>query len=672
MEFCRKNILSIVVLFVSCLLYIFCPYSPIKFVSICYILCFFFCIFHRHAFIWTNTIAVPLFFIFTFLFTPVGESVAHHLKIAAQHKYIIGGALTLIGIAWVFLFLSFSNLKPIDTKIRFKNPSKNFRFLICGLLIAVGICLIYLNSFETDVSYGGDEHYHTISIEICQLLLLCLISKPIIAILWLILIVSAAIFRGELGSINKIYQLNVILILVISAVFGWLSFSGNLNDELIYERALRYPCLQPWLSAILGGLCYEYWGQTKPLSFGVLRFLPMISLYAIAMLFFLLTYRKIKNLWLSILIVFAICTIPILLYHGSLIYLEMPLVAALGFILYDAKRWVGLSPDKLWKTATFLATVALCFLKETGIAIAILLCLVRLLVRLKKFQRKNEKSLTKAVLITELKLYLFILLPGIVYLILRYMAGYRPYQLHFENLANLSLWFEGLSQLVKQYGLILAPAIIGFWRFYKKQRYNFLICLILGAGIWLYHFLENPQWIGLARFNLMFVPIIGILTIEGLTGKLTKSNWFIGFIILLIFVSNILLSPIDLQGRRSDWGKSGERWYNWTICLTDIKQENPNAKVLVANMPYPYGIGLVLERIGWEAKVRQIKPLTDEDANLTSSLEFAKNIGFDFVIYRYEKAVKLNDSEQSLKGFKFIKDYPSRCGGLILFEKKVN
>lgn len=88
-------------------------------------------------------------------------------------------------------------------------------------------------------------------------------------------------------------------------------------------------------------------------------------------------------------------------------------------------------------------------------------------------------------------------------------------------------------------------------------------------------------------------------------------------------------------------------------------------------MPYPYGIGLALERICWEAKVRQIKPLSDEETNLTSSLEFAKKEDFDFVIYRYEKPVKLGDSEQFLNGFKFVKDYPSRCGGLILF-KKVN
>ncbi|HON09036.1 MAG TPA: hypothetical protein PLW02_13145, partial [Verrucomicrobiota bacterium] len=126
---------------------------------------------------------IPLFFIFTFLFTPVGESIAHHLKIAEQYKYIIGGVIVLIGIAWVFLFLSLSKLKPIDAKLRFKNPSTNFHFLLYGLLIAVGICLIYLNSFETDLSYGGDEHYHAVSIEICQLLMLCLISKPIIAIL---------------------------------------------------------------------------------------------------------------------------------------------------------------------------------------------------------------------------------------------------------------------------------------------------------------------------------------------------------------------------------------------------------------------------------------------------------------------------------------------------------
>lgn len=569
------------------------------------------------------------------------------------------------------LFLSFSNLKTIDAKLRFKNPSTNFRFLLCGFLIALGICLIYLNSFETDLSYGGDEHYHTVSIEICQLLMLCLVSKPIIAILWFILIVSAAIFRGESGSTNKIYQLNIILIFVVSAVFGWLAFNGNTNDELIYERSLRYPCFQPWLSTILGSLCYEYWGQTKPLSFGVLRLLPMISLFGIAMLFFLLTYRKIKSFLISIPIVFAICSIPILLYHAPLIYLEMPLVAALGFILYDAKRWVGLSPDKLWRTAAFLATVSLCFLKETGIAIAILLCLARLFIRLKKFRRKNKESVTQALLMTEFKLYIFILLPGVMYLILRYMAGYRPYRMHLENLANLSLWLEGISNLIKQYELLLAPAIIGFWRFYKRRGYDFLVYLLLGVGIWFYHFLEDPQWIGLARFNLIYLPIVGVLAIEGLMIESKRRGLFIVSIIVLVFVSNIFLSPVDLHGRRTDWGKSGERWYDWTVCLTDIKRENPDAKVLIANMPYPYGIGLALERICWEAKVRQIKPLSDEETNLTSSLEFAKKEDFDFVIYRYEKPVKLGDSEQFLNGFKFVKDYPSRCGGLILF-KKVN
>lgn len=602
----------------------------------------------------------------------MGESVVHRLKIIPQYKYIIDGTLAVIGLIWSFSISSYSNLKTIDTKVRFKNCPNIYRPIICGLLFAIGICVIYLNSFETDISYGGDEHYHAISIEMCQLLLQYLISKPTIALLWFILIISVVILRRKSETPNKLYQISIILLFVISVAFGWLAYNGNINDEFIFERSLRYPSLQPWLSAILGSVCYESWGQTKPLLFGALRLLPMVSLFIIAITFFYISVRKTKNLKLSILIIFAICTTPILLYHAPLIYLEIPLTASLAIVLYDTKQWLGLSPENLFKTRCFLAAIALCFLKETGIAIAILLCFARLIVRLKKHQKKDKKSLVKLVILNELKISILILLPGVIYLILRYIAGYRPYQMHFENLANLSLWHEWLSQLVKQYGLILAPAIIGFWRFYKKQKYNFLIYLILGVGIWFYYFLEDPQWIGLARFNLVFVAIIGILAIEGLTSNYLKRNWSIGLIVLLIFVSNILLSPIDLQGRRSDWGKSGERWYDWTICLKDIKNINPNAKILIANMPYPYGIGLALERIGWNPNLKQIKPLSDDDSNLVLSLEFAKKGGFDFMIYRYEKSIKQNDSNQLLNGFKFVKNYQSRCGGLIIFEKTFN
>lgn len=128
-------------------------------------------------------------------------------------------------------------------------------------------------------------------------------------------------------------------------------------------------------------------------------------------------------------------------------------------------------------------------------------------------------------------------------------------------------------------------------------------------------------------------------------------------------------------GYRKDWGGSGERWYNWSQCLFDIKQVNDNASIIVANMPYKYGFGLVFAKLNWIPNLKEEKPLIpqNEIEDFKASLNMFKHIKADFLIYRYESLFendKVNVDELiKQRNLGMFRKYPSAVGGLIVLNK---
>ncbi|MGB9601331.1 MAG: hypothetical protein ACPMAG_00920 [Limisphaerales bacterium] len=582
--------------------------------------------------------------------------------------------LTIVGVVWIFIGFKFHSTRDrtgYSKPFVLNNLPLNNKFL---LLIVSLIALIFSTSLNVDFSYGGDEHYHAISIEICQLLLVNLVKNPLVIIF---IIAATALFVFFKMSRIRLATLAIISLFLAGFAISVVMFADGFNDSLIYERSLRYPILEPWLSAFLGSTSFECWGNSMPPPIGVMRLLPLISICFFALILFINGAKILKKRTLSLLFTIGICLTPIMLYQAPLLYLEMPIVTLLATILLDYYRFLGTPPQKLYKTYSFKCAVLLPFLKESGFAIALFLCLTRFLLRLKRNKVRLTNKFGLRLVLDEIPVWIAIFVPGVVYLVLRNLCGYRPYNLHIENLVKLDLWVEALTQLLYQFGALLGLAIIGVIFVFRKRRYLFILSMFVVAGLWFYHFFEDPKWVGLARFNLIFIPIFSILAFYGLhllkNFFPVKLSYVTYLIILLLVIANAFMSPIDFQGSRADWGKSGERWYNWTKCLSDIKSANNGGQILIGNMPFPYGVGLILERICWQTQVKQIKPFDEnEQQNLLKTLEYAEKEGFEFIIYRYEKPLANPDVRTMLTAnfpnrFELFNQYPSRVGGLVVF-----
>jgi hypothetical protein len=97
----------------------------------------------------------------------------------------------------------------------------------------------------------------------------------------------------------------------------------------------------------------------------------------------------------------------------------------------------------------------------------------------------------------------------------------------------------------------------------------------------------------------------------------------------------------------------------------------PEATVALGNMKFPYGIGLITARLGWESvRILQLPPAegASDLASLAATLEQASARGADYLVYRYEKLPALGDHAR-LGHYRKARDYPSRVGGLLLFRR---
>jgi len=627
--------------------------------------------------------SVIFLFLSTFIMTPFSHALADILKLGNSGSYYIFGTILVFAIIWILRIVKLndliengSNTQSIPNLLETFN--QNYPFLIVSLLVV----LLIRPTLDLDFSYGGDEHYHAMSIVISQHLLITLFESPIpfLCIISAVLLICIT-YKYKKIKDNPTVSTVLITISIISFGVSWFITHTNIKfDNLSLERALRYPCSEPWISAILGFLDFSYLRDYKVNGagaindFGTMRLLPSLS-YLLAGF---LTYRSLLHTigsYVSAVITLIFLTTPILLYESTLLYLEMPLVAALLIVLLDSEKILSAPPNELKNRISFYALVSLQFLKESGIVIVITLIILRLLFRL-KINKSNESN--QKLLKGEFTIRLISVLGGLLYLVARAFTPYRPYNFHPNNLLNFDLWGKGLFQLLQQYHILVIPLILSvFIYIYKKTKYV-VTSLVVFSVLWFFFFLEDPKWVGLARFNLLFAPSIivsGLYILAHLYYKTKKIYLYVFIFISLVL--NVINIPFEMTGYRKDWGGSGERWYNWSQCLSDIKKENEQAKIIVANMQYKYGFGLVFAKLNWAPALREMKPvvLENEVEDFKATLSMFEGSDADYFIYRYETLFEKNNSDigELIKQYRvcLFGKYPSATGGLLVLKKLI-
>lgn len=624
----------------------------------------------------TRAIACAAFaaalFATTFLLTPVCASQALRAQGSTNAASpLVQLALLVFGGLWVRA--AAVGAPPVLAGV----ASLRGRVVCLWTALLIGVCFL---PWMADIAYGGDEHYHLKALVVSHILGRDLLGHTwfsLLGIAWLGAGVWLATRRaGNLQSPSGAPELNQRRLqatctwacagLVLAACAPWLYSAAMLSDAFNQDRMLRYPGSQPWLSAWLWEFTRDNLGSGVLFGFEVLRFSSVLAVFVLGLVLVQeMRWRKAAPI-LPLLGALVAATIPTLHYHSTLLYLELALIPLLVLLLRDARRWLLASPSSLAGSNAWWAALSLGFLKDTGIIAVAILWIARSVVRGTFLTRRCEWSF--ATVMAEARVCFATLGPGVLYLLLRATHGSRPYQPHFENFLSAEIWLQATRGVAEQFGFLWLPALAGAYLLARRRAWLQLLAAgALFGGMWVFHLVEEPRWVGLARFNLLLLPAVLALAWEGF-GALLQRRAIAMSALLLVLVGNALLSPVDRLGQRAVWGGSGERWYDYSDCLQELRKLKPDARLAIANVSYSYGIGMTLQRLDWWTDVSNLPVAAPNDASATlrAALELAAKGTFDFVIFRWDGTPAIAPDHQHA-GYVRLRDYSSPGGTLTVF-----
>lgn len=603
----------------------------------------------------------------TFLLTPVCASRA--LRPAGGADGAAWGVqLALVAFGWVWIRGAVASPPPLLGRI----GALRWRFALLWPILLAGV---YFLPWTADLAYGGDEHYHFKSLVVNRLLSLELVRHTGFAVAglgWLAVGIWLAVQQAgrpvASAGDHARWGLWAGAGLAVAAAAPWVYPPATLADDFQQDRMLRYPASQPWLGAWLWELSRGDWGAGILFAFETLRFVPVLAVLLLGLV--LVQEPKWRNAppALPLLGALAVATVPTLLYHGTLFYLELALLPPLLLLLRAGRRWLLAAPGRLAGTDVWWAALTLGFLKDTGVVAMGILWLTRAATRGLLLWRRGE--LGGAVVRAEARVAFVVLGPGLLYLALRALHGSRPYQPHFGNLLDAGLWLRAVSAVVEQFGVLWLPALVGAVLLARRRGGARLLAVsAVFAAIWLFHLVEDPRWVGLARFNLLLLPAVLALAWTGLSPLLAHRLPAMA-VLLGLLAGNAALSPVDAAGQRAVWGGSGERWYAYTDCLIELRRRKPDARFALANTAHTYGIGMTQQRIDWWVDAANLPVADPANALVTlrASLEQAGRGNFDFVIFRWEAAPGVAPDFRHA-GFERFFDVPARGGTLTVFAR---
>ncbi len=534
-------------------------------------------------------------------------------------------------------------------------PSAMFLLVWWGLILAA-----YLRSWLADLAYGGDEVFHVISIQIRWLMLRDLSTHGTViamGVVWLALAIAVVWWKPKGKGV--MYAVGVLALVFEACCSPWMYSAKLLQNPYTSDRVFRFPAAESWVSAFLGGLERGNWQRTI-FSNETSRLLPLLAVFALGLVFGGdRRWRRVPVL-LTCLAVWGIATIPDILYHGTIVYLELPLVVLACVVVLDSRHWLETSFPNICRRFSWWALVLMGFTKETAIPLIASLLVLRMAYRVRRWQDLGG----------EIVMWFCALGPALLYLWIRQSGGARPYAAQWGNLLQPSLWLSNLGYLWQQAGVLIVLAILGCVVLWRKGRWQ-LVLVAGGLFVVEQMFLlgDNAQYVGMARFNLLLLPPIIVLGWEGLTWLLQENVLFGATAVGVLLVANLLMSPVDRHGDRAAWGNSDERWYPYEQCFTDIRAKHPDARLLLGNMECAYGYSVIMQQIGWSPEVIPIHSFaTNGLENVERTLADAVSRRCDVVVYRDDDDLQL-PTTLAEHGFALTARYPARVGELIVFSR---
>ncbi len=401
-----------------------------------------------------------------------------------------------------------------------------------------------------------------------------------------------------------------------------------LRQPLLPKGILRYPFVSRWFHALSPALLGPLIGIHREILF---RLVPFVSAVILSWQF----GRSVspRDLFAALALGLASATIPEVFYYSSLLYLEMPAVVLMFLVCRDIEQLLSLGFDDLTRRPSWYALILIGFIKETTVPFLLCFVVYRVIIQFRSAGRRvSWKRRTR----DELFMALGILLPLLLYLFFRAWFGNpRTFDFKPANLLDLHALFVTLLSQLQQFGLaylLFIGGVVLLFRTRQHRKAIFLLLVLLAVPA--FHLLDTVTYAGYSRFNLFLLPAVlaGAAVFVHFIGA--KKRWYLPALTGLIIVTNLALTPVNLDGtRKPSWGYPGESYYPFPEALSWLKDHGRPARIVFAGLSSVYYFDFYFDRMGWHPEYEAFPDFREDDpASFERAFQFASEYGSTCVV----------------------------------------
>lgn len=576
--------------------------------------------------------------------------------------------LTLTGLLWSYLAAG---------NVPAQNNQAGQRSFIQRILPLAALASLVLacnyGPLGNSISVLGDESYHITRIRILHKFLYFLFSdanKLVLPAGICFVLVALFLFWKRCRTETIIGTISA---LVLAAYIGAVAyFSPEFYDWL---DMLRYPFIS-YLFEQLG----PPWGA-YPYDERTYRLIPLMSAFGVGCFGWWAARRQNVPGVAAFIFAFALTLTPAVYYYSTTLYLELPAVVLLLFVMYYIEPILTEDFLSVRSSPGWYALMAVGFIKETLIALIAGIILLRLLFR--AFIVVKNKTLTGRTILNETAAAFCIAVPLAIYILLRLTfgePGTRAYTLSFNNITNASLYIVAAKYLWSRFGLILPMALGGLVLCIYRRRFILALPLVVLFLVhFFFHFLEEPDLVGHARFNLFLFPMLAVLAVIGLGRLAGKSRPAVLAAAAVLLLVNILMSPVALTGEKDPlWSSprnkvTTEYYFPLEESVVWLKSHYPRTPVYISGAYGDSNILWYFDKMGYHPPFIQatISPDTPPVEALTAAAEQASKIGAPLLIWhKMQGDPQLTEQEKAVLDYKAIKIFSNRNLAIVVYEKQ--
>lgn len=519
-------------------------------------------------------------------------------------KYAAFLFLLFFGLCWAFV----SSSSIILPKI------KLYPFPLVTLITSLYV--IHFKQLNADIPWRGDEDFHiVILLRLKEYLTFFwkhfdtyLFSNPLFWVFLIIVLIYGVLFYKKRSTLILITSI-VVLISVSALLLFPDNTSAGQQDIFLLWDLMRYPFLQKWMNFLF--ILPNFY------DISLYRIVPFLSLIGIATFLFYVFYHRFQSQVLAFLFAFGFSTVPLLLFYGNILYLEMPVILLMFFCIWNIQTLIIEEPIKLKKHYVWYVLLIVSFLKETAAIFLLLVILLRILYQLFAFQKIQR---IRNVFLSEAKLSFLILSPFVLYLFFRriFLSEFGSFGFYLNNILSLDNYLEIAKSLVVQTGIVPLFALFGFFYLGRKGKVTVFAISLLFIGTLVYFLIYisggyvddfgKSLLVGYSRWNLYFIPMIFFAAFVFVSHIIKKSIFYTAILLLILFLFNCVLFPFTREGTRlPNWGSmlldTSEYSYPYDEATHYLSNKSISTILLVGQYSQYLGLRFYLEKYNFYPKI---------------------------------------------------------------------